>query len=181
MRVAVMGFALLAAAVLALLALVHRYVWRRFVGDTTTAGSPLRRAGTVAAYVLPLLSVGALVSGRTGAPFWLQQVLAWPGYLWLAALLYLTLALLAGEAVRPLLRRLPARRAATAPEAEATETAAPAPEAEAAPAEPVTAAHGSDTRTAAPPVATPLVPADPSRRLFVARAVGAQPLSPGSA
>ncbi|WP_393063679.1 metallophosphoesterase [Streptomyces sp. LN549] len=167
-----MGFALLAAAVLALLALVHRYVWRRFVGDTTTAGSPLRRAGTVAAYVLPLLSVGALVSGRTGAPFWLQQVLAWPGYLWLAALLYLTLALLAGEAVRPLLRRLPARRAATAPEAEATETAAPAPEAEAAPAEPVTAAHGSDTRTAAPPVATPLVPADPSRRLFVARAVG---------
>ncbi|MEU9203003.1 metallophosphoesterase [Streptomyces sp. NPDC048332] len=161
---AVLGFALLAAAVLALLALVHRYVWRRLVGDTTTAGSLPRRAGTVAAYVLPLLSVGALVSGRTGTPFWLQQVLAWPGYLWLAALLYLTLALLAGELVRPLLSRLLARRAAGAPEAAA----------QAAPAEPVTAAHGSAVTTAAPPASAPLsaAPASPSRRLFVARAVG---------
>ncbi|MFD0337439.1 metallophosphoesterase [Streptomyces sp. NPDC127117] len=97
--------------VLALLAGVHRYLWRRFVGDTTAEGSAMRRAGTVAAYVLPLLSVGALVSGRAGAPFWLQRVLAWPGYLWLAAVLYLTLALLAGEAVRPVLRRVLARRA----------------------------------------------------------------------
>ncbi|MFJ6431299.1 metallophosphoesterase [Streptomyces sp. NPDC091416] len=161
---AVLGFALLAAAVLALLALVHRYVWSRLVGDTTTAGSLPRRAGTVAAYVLPLLSVGALVSGRTGTPFWLQQVLAWPGYLWLAALLYLTLALLAGELVRPLLSRLLARRAAGAPEAAA----------QAAPAEPVTAAHGSAVTTAAPPASAPLsaAPASPSRRLFVARAVG---------
>ncbi|MEU9091164.1 metallophosphoesterase [Streptomyces sp. NPDC048428] len=175
-----MGFALLAAAVLGLLAVVHRYVWRRFVGDTTTAGSPWRRAGTVAAYVLPLLSVGALVSGRTGAPFWLQQVLAWPGYLWLAALLYLTLALLAGEAVRPLLRRLLARRAAGAPEAAAAEAAAPSVVGEAAPAEPVTAAHTSTLTTAVPPTAAPVAappapapaPAAPSRRLFVARAVG---------
>ncbi|WLQ50484.1 metallophosphoesterase [Streptomyces poriferorum] len=163
---AVLGFALLAAAVLALLVLVHRYVWRRLVGDTTTAGSLPRRAGTVAAYVLPLLSVGALVSGRTGTPFWLQQVLAWPGYLWLAALLYLTLALLAGELVRPLLSRLLARRAGGGPEAAA----------ETVPAEPVTAAQGSTVTTAAPPAAAPLgdppAPAAPSRRLFVARAVG---------
>ncbi|MFI7289231.1 metallophosphoesterase [Streptomyces anulatus] len=105
-----MVFALVGLVVLALLGAVHRYLWRRFVGDTTAPGSPLRRAGTVAAFVLPLLSVGAMTSGRVGAPFWLQQVLAWPGFLWLACLLYLTLALLVGEAIRPLLLRILARR-----------------------------------------------------------------------
>ncbi|MEU7329544.1 metallophosphoesterase [Streptomyces parvus] len=105
-----MVFALVALVVLALLGAVHRYVWRRFVGDTTEPGSRLRRAGTVAAFVLPLLSVGAMTSGRVGAPFWLQQVLAWPGFLWLACLLYLTLALLVGEVVRPVLLRILARR-----------------------------------------------------------------------
>ncbi|MER6994506.1 metallophosphoesterase [Streptomyces sp. NPDC000410] len=99
--------------VVALLAGVHWYVWRRLVRDTTAPGGLARRVGTVAAVVLPLLSVGALSSGRVGAPFWLQQVLAWPGYLWLATLLYLTLALVVGEAVRPLLRRVLARRAGT--------------------------------------------------------------------
>ncbi|ROV67535.1 metallophosphoesterase [Streptomyces globisporus] len=105
-----MVFALVGLVVLALLGAVHRYVWRRFVGDTTEPGSRLRRAGTVAAFVLPLLSVGAMTSGRVGAPFWLQQVLAWPGFLWLACLLYLTLALLVGEVVRPVLLRVLARR-----------------------------------------------------------------------
>ncbi|MYT40467.1 metallophosphoesterase [Streptomyces sp. SID8356] len=109
-----MIFALVALVVLALLASVHRYVWRRLVGDTTAPGSALRTAGTVAAFVLPLLSVGAMTSGRIGAPFWLQQVLAWPGFLWLAALLYLTLALLVGEFVRPVLHRVLARRDAAA-------------------------------------------------------------------
>lgn len=104
-------FVLVAVAVLALLVGVHRYVWRRLVGDTTAPGSALRRAGTVAAWLLPLLSIGALVSGRAGAPFRLQQTLAWPGFLWLAALLYLTLALLVGEAVRLVLRWVLARRA----------------------------------------------------------------------
>ncbi|WP_065490402.1 metallophosphoesterase [Streptomyces sp. PTY087I2] len=118
-----MVFALVALVVLALLGAVHRYVWRRFVGDTTAPGSRLRRAGTVAAFVLPLLSVGALTSGRVGAPFWLQQVLAWPGFLWLACLLYLTLALLVGEVVRPVLLRVLARRDAARAEAErGTET-----------------------------------------------------------
>ncbi|MEU1347397.1 metallophosphoesterase [Streptomyces sp. NPDC005795] len=157
---AVVGFALVAVVVLALLVLVHRYVWRRFVGDTTTAGSLPRRAGTVAAYVLPLLSVGALVSGWAGTPFWLQRVLAWPGYLWPAALLYLTLALLAGELVRPLLRRLLARRDRGARAAET------------APAEPAHAAGASTLTAAVPPAPAPPAPATPSRRLFVARTVG---------
>ncbi|MZF53209.1 metallophosphoesterase [Streptomyces sp. SID5594] len=105
-----MVFVLVALVVLALLASVHRYVWRRFVGDTTAPGSTLRKVGTVAAFVLPLLSLGAMTSGRIGAPFWLQQVLAWPGFLWLACLMYLTLALLVGEVVRPVLSRVLARR-----------------------------------------------------------------------
>ncbi len=111
-------FALVALVVLALLGAVHRYVWRRFVGDTTAPGSTLRRVGTVAAFVLPLLSLGAMTSGRVGAPFWLQQLLAWPGFLWLACLLYLTLALLVGEVVRPLLLRFLARRDARTETAE---------------------------------------------------------------
>ncbi len=115
-------FALVGLVVLALLGAVHRYVWRRFVGDTTAPGSRLRRAGTVAAFVLPLLSVGAMTSGRVGAPFWLQQVLAWPGFLWLACLLYLTLALLVGEVVRPVLLRVLARRDAARTGAESGTT-----------------------------------------------------------
>ncbi|AWL40211.1 metallophosphoesterase [Streptomyces sp. SM18] len=193
----VVVFVLVAVAVFALLAGVHRYVWRRLVGDTTAQGSLARRAGTVAVWVLPLLSVGAFAGGRAGFPFWLQRVLAWPGYLWLAVLLYLTLALLVGEAARPLLRRLLARRAArtaaagTEPAAvprtaalvaatSATETPAGAP-AEA----PVEAATDTDAPAASPPPESvpepeaepapepsPHTPADPSRRLFVARAVG---------
>ncbi|MFB8084247.1 metallophosphoesterase [Streptomyces sp. NPDC055992] len=163
----IVGFTLVTVAVLALLVAVHRYVWRRFVGDTTTPGSPWRRAGTIAAYVLPLLSVGALVSGRAGAPFRIQQVLAWPGFLWLAALLYLTLALLVGEAVRPLLRRWLARRAAAAPEPEPEPAPVSVP-ASAPEAAPVT----EPAPGPAPEPAGGSAPGDPSRRLFVARAVG---------
>ncbi|MEU7280219.1 metallophosphoesterase [Streptomyces sp. NPDC045431] len=101
--------------VLSLLGAVHWYVWRCLVRDVTLPGSLARRAGTVALVVLPLLSLGALTAGRAGAPFWLQRVLAWPGFLWLALLLYVVLALVVGEAVRPLLRRwLEARGAAAA-------------------------------------------------------------------
>ncbi|MFI1588758.1 MULTISPECIES: metallophosphoesterase [Streptomyces] len=210
----VVVFVLVAVAVLALLAGVHRYVWRRLVGDTTAEGGLARRAGTVAVWVLPLLSVGAFAGGRAGFPFWLQQVLAWPGYLWLAVLLYLTLALLVGEAARPLLRRVLARRASRAaaaapavPGAEPAATAGPAG-AEAEPAAvprtaalaaasatktlpgtpaaaPVEAATDTDAPAASPapepapepeaepaPEPAPHAPTDPSRRLFVARAVG---------
>ncbi|WP_405389023.1 metallophosphoesterase [Streptomyces sp. NBC_01102] len=188
---------LVMVAVLALLAGVHRYVWRRLVGDTTAKGGLARRAGTVAAFVLPVLSLGALASGRVGFPFWLQQVLAWPGYLWLAVLLYLTLALLVGEAVRPLLRRVLARGSAAGAQEPSVDTEEPSTSTR---TEAVTATVGSTatagstatvtdaatgeaavadglggTRTdVAPRPETPAAPpvADPSRRLFVARAVG---------
>ncbi|MFG2295057.1 metallophosphoesterase [Streptomyces sp. NPDC048603] len=124
---AVVVFALAAVVVLTLIGFVHRWLWIRLVRDTTTAGSRPRRAFTAALWVLPLLSLAALVSGRAGAPFWLQQAVAWPGYLWLPVLLYLTLALLVAEPVRHvLLRRLP-KPAAQAPSApQAPESAASA-------------------------------------------------------
>ncbi|MFF1411772.1 metallophosphoesterase [Streptomyces sp. NPDC058289] len=92
--------AAVALLVLALLVLVHRWLWIRLVRDTTTPGGAIRRAGTALAFALPLLSVAALVAGRAGAPFWLERTVAWPGYLWLAVLLYLSLAMLLAEPVR---------------------------------------------------------------------------------
>ncbi|MFE2036345.1 metallophosphoesterase [Streptomyces scopuliridis] len=179
-----------ALAAVSLVAAAHWYLWRRLVRDTTSPGGLARRLGTVAAVVLPLLSVGAVVSGRSGMPFWAQQVLAWPGYLWLAALLYLLLALLVGEIVRPLLRRLLERRDGSA--GARAEAEVPA---EAVARTPVGA--GADTGTGAglgtspgtgisdgssdlsepsapataPSASFSLTPA-PSRRLFVSRVVG---------
>ncbi|MFD3493440.1 metallophosphoesterase [Streptomyces sp. NPDC058690] len=170
-----MVFVLVAVAVLALLVGVHRYVWRRLVGDTTAPGSALRRAGTVAAWLLPLLSIGALVSGRAGAPFRLQQTLAWPGFLWLAALLYLTLALLVGEAVRPALRWVLARRAVDGGTAGGVGAAAGSDAAEIGSSSAETPARGTPAAPATLVVEAPAPPSSathPSRRLFVARAVG---------
>ncbi|MFJ9060481.1 hypothetical protein [Streptomyces sp. NPDC102409] len=102
---------LLIVGVVVLLAGVHWQMWRRLVRDVTTASGPARRAGAVAAFALPLLSIGALIAGQVGAPFWLQQSVAWPGFVWLALLLYVVLALVAGEVLRPLLSRALDRRA----------------------------------------------------------------------
>ncbi|MFE4367196.1 metallophosphoesterase [Streptomyces sp. NPDC056835] len=171
-----------ALAAVSLVAAAHWYIWRRLVRDTTSPGGLARRLGTVAAFVLPLLSVGAVVSGRSGMPFRAQQVLAWPGYLWLATLLYLLLAVLVGEVVRPLLRRLLERRGRDA----SAEAEVPA---EAVARTPVGA--GADTGAGPgtvpgtgisdggsdlpePPATgpTPALTPEPSRRLFVSRVVG---------
>ncbi|KJY22754.1 membrane protein, partial [Streptomyces sp. NRRL S-104] len=103
-------FALVALAVCALLAAVHRWLWIRLVRDTTAPGGLPRRVGTALAIALPLLAVAALTAGRAGAPFWLQQTVSWPGYLWLAVLLYLTLTMLVAEPIRALLLRRLAHR-----------------------------------------------------------------------
>ncbi|MHC3468242.1 metallophosphoesterase [Streptomyces sp. 7R007] len=121
-------FALLALAVLVA---GNWYLWRRLFRDTTRAPGPARRAGAALIAGGWVLAVGALVAERAGAPFWLQRTLAWPGFLWLAVSLYLLLAVVAGEAVRPLLRRLPQRRARTA-----VRTSEPEPEAAPEPAPP---------------------------------------------
>ncbi|MGW0395130.1 metallophosphoesterase [Streptomyces sp. NPDC003042] len=112
----VLVFVAVAAAVLSLLVLVHRWLWIRLVRDTTRAGGAVRRTGTVLAFALPLLSVAALTSGRLGAPFWLERLVAWPGFMWLAVLLYLTLAVLLTEPVRALWLRRSAAPAPRSPE-----------------------------------------------------------------
>ncbi|MFJ6842848.1 metallophosphoesterase [Streptomyces griseoluteus] len=96
----VIVFALVALAVLALVAGLHRYVWCRLIRDTTRPRGPARRAGTVLFVAAPVLMIAALVAERSGAPFWLQQALAWPGFLWMALALYLLLATVATEPVR---------------------------------------------------------------------------------
>ncbi|MFI9214357.1 metallophosphoesterase [Streptomyces sp. NPDC053253] len=149
------AFLLVLVVVLAVLGGVHWYVWRRLVRDVTVAGGLPRRLGTVAVVALPLFSLAALASSRAGAPFWFQQVVAWPGFLWLALLLYVTLALVVGEAVRPVLRARLERRAKVAV---AAEVPVPVSVPDAPPAE------------AAPPAAE--APVDVSRRLFVSRVVG---------
>ncbi|MET9481083.1 metallophosphoesterase [Streptomyces sp. NPDC006638] len=176
----------------ALVVAAHWYVWRRLVRDTARKGGVARRAGTVAAFVLPVLAVSASGAGRSGAPFWVQRLVAWPGYLWLAVLMYLLLALLVGEAVRPLLRRYVDGRAEGGAQAGAraegdvqarTETQASEPVGQpvAAPAGPggsggaggtADSAGAASSQTGAvltgrAPSAAPV----PSRRLFVSRVV----------
>ncbi|WP_329173882.1 metallophosphoesterase [Streptomyces decoyicus] len=179
-----MIFALIVVPVLGLFVGVHRYLWCRLVRDTTTPGSRLRRTGTAAAFVLPLTTLAALPAERAGAPFPLQRALAWPGYLWLALVLYLTLALLVGEVVRAVgLRALrdrepadeapsaaaPSAPSAPAPSPDPPRTASPAPS-----ADPPRAPSPSSAPTLLPP-RTPALPplAVPPRRLFLARAVAA--------
>jgi predicted MPP superfamily phosphohydrolase len=87
--------------VLLLVGVIHWYLWRRLVRDTTRPGR-WRRAGTVLVIALAVLLVGS-IAGR-GLPMREQAWLAWPGYLWLAAMFYLLLVLLFLDVVR-----LPAR------------------------------------------------------------------------
>ncbi|CAM5402391.1 metallophosphoesterase [Streptomyces narbonensis] len=176
------AFLLVLVVVLALLGGVHWYVWRRLVRDVTVPGGVARRVGTAVVVALPLLSLAALTSSRAGAPFWFQQVVAWPGFLWLALLLYVTLALVVGEAVRPVLRARLARRDAKAAPAPApvVEPAPAAPVVEPAPAAPAQAVEPVAVAVAEPETAAPAAPAesgsvppaDVSRRLFVSRVVG---------
>lgn len=110
----VIVFALVALLVLSVLVAGNWWLWRRLFRDTTRGPGFARRAGLVVIVGGWALTIGALVAERGGAPFWLQQTLAWPGFLWLALSIYLLLGVAAGEVVRPLLRRWLERRARTA-------------------------------------------------------------------
>ncbi|MGA4850811.1 metallophosphoesterase [Streptomyces sp. G5(2025)] len=168
---AVLGV-LVGLAVLAVFAALHWYAWRRLVRDTTAGPGRARRAGTVVFVAGPLLTFAALVGGRAGVPFPLQRILAWPGYLWLALSLYLLLALLVGELVRPLLgwwlgRRRSGEEAAHSVEGDLGESASSVEAASEGP--------GSVEATPAPtvtPTRTTTPAPSPSRRLFVSRIVG---------
>ncbi|MEU8420066.1 metallophosphoesterase [Micromonospora sp. NPDC048835] len=144
--IAVLGF----VAVLALVTgLIHLYLWKRLVRDTTTPGR-WRRVGGIAALVLALL-VPVTMAGTQAGLYWL----AWPGYLWLALMFYLLIVLVVLE-VPMLVARLVLRRRVVA--AEPT-TAAPEPV--------LVGAAGPTEPPATGAVATP--DHDPSRRLLLAR------------
>jgi predicted MPP superfamily phosphohydrolase len=87
----------------AVIGLIHLYLWKRLVRDTTRPGR-WRRAGTVAALVLGVLVPTTLVGTRMG-----QWWLAWPGYLWLAVMFYL-IVLLAVLEIPMLVAKLVLRR-----------------------------------------------------------------------
>ncbi|MEU9787187.1 metallophosphoesterase [Streptomyces phaeochromogenes] len=191
-------FAFVSAAVLALFAALHSYLWRRLVRDTTSKGSLLRRAGSALFVAGPLLSMGAMTAEGDAVPFLLQQILAWPGYLWMALFVYLLLAVLAGEAVRPMLRRWLSRRSIGAdswqpvlPTAGTADTQATGSGTEelVSAGEPASATARRDSSDAArgtagpvtvldsapapePTPSTATAPSGPSRRLFVSRVVG---------
>ncbi|MER6916952.1 metallophosphoesterase [Streptomyces sp. NPDC000594] len=194
---------LVMVAVLALVVGAHWYVWRRVVRDTTEGPGPARRIGTVAVIVLPVLSVGAVLSSRAEAPFWLQRLIAWPGYMWMAVLLYLVMALLVGEAVRAIWLRSDRKSAApgtaeavpvpgTATVTPATAPAMASPAADPSVPPPADSSVPPAGDASVPPAADLSVPpagdtpaglletkpapepsAAVSRRLFVSRVVGA--------
>ncbi|WP_199256438.1 metallophosphoesterase [Mycolicibacterium mengxianglii] len=86
----------------AILALMHLYVWRRLIKDTTGPGRT-RRVLTLVLVTLLILLVATLVLPRlTGIrdAAWY----AWPGYLWFGLAAYLFLTLLVLEPVRLVLR-----------------------------------------------------------------------------
>lgn len=109
-----------------LITVVHLYLWRRLVRDTTRPGSRARVVGTVALVVCVALMIAALSLGTSVSPE-IARWFAWPGYLWLAMFFYLLLALLVLElprlALRGWLRRDPARTPDAAQAADTAEAA----------------------------------------------------------
>ncbi|WP_439660755.1 metallophosphoesterase [Lentzea sp. HUAS TT2] len=83
-------------------ALGHLYLWRRLVVDTTRPRTLGRRIGTLAIIGAFGMMMSALVVTRRVPPE-LGKFFAWPGYLWLAMLFYLALALGIAEIPRRIL------------------------------------------------------------------------------
>ncbi|RZS40948.1 hypothetical protein EV193_103266 [Herbihabitans rhizosphaerae] len=81
----------------------HFYLWRRLVRDTTTSKT-LRKIGAGVLIALALLSAAGLLLPRRLGPDAGKWV-AWPGYVWLALLVYLCLVLAVLELPRLALRR----------------------------------------------------------------------------
>lgn len=102
----------------AVLALMHLYVWKRLVKDTTVAGrTRWILSGVVVALAVLLIATLAL---RDEVP----RGIAWPGYVWFALVAYLFLTVLVLEPVRWALRRRV--RPVPAIPSQETETATPA-------------------------------------------------------
>ncbi|MEV0646682.1 metallophosphoesterase [Phytomonospora sp. NPDC050363] len=127
---------------------VHYYLWHRLIKSTTGPG-PWRRGLTWALVAMALVTVGALAGARL-FPAGVEHVIAWPGYIWFALMVYLLLFLVLLEIPRAIANRVSKRQEATAKAAGdvvADEEAEPSPEPE------------------APAAASPVL----TRRLFIAR------------
>ncbi|MFF5172305.1 metallophosphoesterase [Micromonospora sp. NPDC000089] len=163
------------ATIALVIGLIHFYLWKRLVRDTTRSRW-WRRAGGVAALVLALLVPATMVGTRAGANW-----LAWPGYLWLAVMFYLLVLLLVLEVPRAVVTLVLGRRARAAT---STDTApdpaligAAGRPTDPAPTDPAAVRAGTaptdppvdptSAGTAVPPV--PPADHDPSRRLLLAR------------
>ncbi|WP_422744478.1 metallophosphoesterase [Micromonospora sp. WMMD754] len=154
--------------VVLVIGLIHFYLWKRLVRDTTRPGR-WRRLGAAVVALLALL-VPATMAGTRNGWSWL----AWPGYLWLALMFYLLVLLLVLEVpiavVRLVLRRR-ARAAATGPAPEPALIGAgagavpPGSTGDAVGTPSGGTADGGD----APPADTVPADHDPSRRLLLAR------------
>ncbi|WP_091552574.1 metallophosphoesterase [Micromonospora pattaloongensis] len=159
--------------------LIHLYLWKRLIRDTTRPGRG-RRVGGLVMLALAVLVPATLVGTRSGVTW-----LAWPGYIWLAVMFYLLVILAVLELpllpVRIALRRR-SRRPAPRPEPRPEPALVGATEPVASsPADPEPARPGVTDpaeRTAAidpsvpPPATPPAGPApdhDPQRRLLLAR------------
>jgi uncharacterized protein len=83
------------AVVFVAVALIHLYLWKRLVRDTLRPGWA-RRVGGLAAILLAVLVPATIAGARSGSATWL----AWPGYLWIALMFYLLVALIVLEVPR---------------------------------------------------------------------------------
>lgn len=100
------------------LGLMHLYVWKRLIKDTTAPGLR-RRVATLVLVALAGVLVATLILPRvTGTPE--SPWLAWPGYLWFGLIAYLFLTLLVTEPIRLALWRWARRSPEPAPDQPAT-------------------------------------------------------------
>ena len=83
------------AVIFVAIGLIHLYLWKRLVRDTLRPGRA-RRIGGLVAVALAVLGPATLIGTRTGDAKWL----AWPGYLWIAVMFYLLVALIVLEVPR---------------------------------------------------------------------------------
>lgn len=132
-----------------LIVLLHLYLWKRLVRDTTRPGRA-RRVGGLVMLGLAVLVFVTLLVGRLVGPD-ISRWFAWPGYLWFGLMAYLVVFLLLLELPRLALRRW----ARSAPLVASATTSTVEPETPETPE-------------------TPDAPVAPvgSRRLFLARGAG---------
>ena len=141
------------------LGLIHYYLWRRLVRDTTRSRRA-RRIGTWAVVGVSALVVVTFIGSRV-LPHPLAVALSWPGYIWLAVMFYLLVGLAVLEVPVLVARLLLRRRAKSA-------THSPAPALVGGGSEPPFGSPELGSRSsngAGAPTA------DEGRRLFLARGV----------